>query len=257
MSAGGQVDARGFRRGGQWGWVAPAGGVWTVPRMPTPRDTTLTLDELYNSYTPVSLTDAEWRTLAPDLRGLVRATNPSGYWRARDLLSTACRFVKLVSPAGDLLTVAQAFSFANVERHRSLAAAAGATPNSLQNERGRLNTMLKVQLGFQAPAAEGLARVEPLADDVYEALKAEAQAAVATTLLGRSLLNATTAVLKRRPPRTSPRSLRTSWVLEVLGAPGSFADIVRSERLIHNDFQLACPHLVDLAVDITRLRDGL
>ena len=225
--------------------------------MPTPRDTTLTLDELYNSYTPVSLTAAEWRAVASDIRNLVRATNPGGYWRARALLSTACRFVKLVSPPGDLLCVDEAFTFANVERHRSLAAAAGGTPNTLENERSRLNTMLKVHLGFQQARPEGaLARVAPLADNLYEALKAEAQAAAATSMSGRSLLNAMTAVLKRRHPGTSPRSLRTSWVLEVLAAPGSFADIMASERLNFKDFQLACPHLVDVDVDVTRLRDG-
>lgn len=237
--------------------VAPAPVARTVPGMPTPRDTALTLDELYDSYTPVSLTTAEWRVLAPDIRNLVRATKPSGYWRARDLLSTSCRFVKLVSPPGDLLSVEEAFTFANVERHRSLAAAAGATPNSLANERSRLNTMLTVHLGFQHAQTEGgLARVVPLADDLYGALKGEAQAAAAGTLSGRSLLNAMTTVLKRRHPGTSPRSLRTSWVLEVLGSPGSFADIVRSARLNKLDFDLACPHLLNVEVDITRLRDG-
>lgn len=222
--------------------------------MPTNRDNTPTLEQLYSSYTPGCLTERQWRALASDVCALVRATAPAGYWRARDLLSTACGFIKTVSPSAELLSVDEVFTYTNVGRHRISSTAAGRASASLSNERSRLNTLVKAHLGLRQ--AGDSARELPLTEGVYQSGKAGAQRESADALTGRRLLKTVAGVLSRTHPGTPDRALRTRWALDMLSAPLSLAEIVRVAELNRTDFELACPHLLDVDVDITALRDG-
>lgn len=226
--------------------------------MPAPKKPTSTVEQLLQTYTPLTLTPLQWNLIAPDLRFLVRAANPPSCNQARTLLWTACRFIGLLSRDGRAVTVAEAFTYQQVARYRALAAGNGQPTTSLDHADSVLASLLTAHLGLPPrPAWRPVEHIEPLGATEYEAAKSSVRADEHSSgPLSRSQLKAAAAVLKTLAPGVSPQRLRVAWVLDVLSGPGSFRELNAHARLNRHDLRLAWPHLQRGTVDLSRLRDG-